>query len=157
MSPARVLLTALVLGASTGVLFAGTRNSDVDTVPVSHYVADTAESIRPSLAFLDSLVNELVLLDPWNSGASLTPVEPIVVTDETDVSAALPATLVLRGVVGPMPWTALVDGLPGASGLLVVSVGDSAGGWHVVRIWDDSVSLRSAATTVTLGVSRSWR
>jgi hypothetical protein len=64
--------------------------------------------------------------------------------------------LVLRGVVGGPPWSAILDGVPGREGNVVVRRGDSLGTLVVRAVGRDTVIIKGADTTWRLTVKPSW-
>ena len=64
--------------------------------------------------------------------------------------------LVLRGVVGGPPWSAILDGLPGREGSVLVRRGDSLGTLIVRAVGRDTVIIKGADTTWRLTVKRTW-
>jgi hypothetical protein len=64
--------------------------------------------------------------------------------------------LVLRGVVGGPPWSAILDGVPGRDGSVLVRRGDSLGTLIVRAVGRDTVTINGADTTWRLTVKRSW-
>jgi hypothetical protein len=72
--------------------------------------------------------------------------------------AAPPAprpVLLLRGLVGASPaWQAILEGIPGRAGGVVVSKGDTVGGLRVRRITRDTVIVQGTDTTWKLTVKR---
>jgi len=64
--------------------------------------------------------------------------------------------LVLRGVVGGPPWSAILDGVPGRDGNVLVRRGDSLGALVVRAVGRDTVIIKGADTTWRLTVKRSW-
>lgn len=65
-------------------------------------------------------------------------------------------TLVLRGIVGGPPWSAILDGVPGRDGSVVARRGDSLGTLVVRAVGRDTVIINGADTTWRLTVKRSW-
>jgi len=65
-------------------------------------------------------------------------------------------SLVLRGIVGGPPWSAILDGVPGRDGSLLMRRGDSAGTLVVRAVGRDTVIIKGADTTWRLTVKRSW-
>jgi hypothetical protein len=65
-------------------------------------------------------------------------------------------TLVLRGIVGGPPWEAMVDGIPGRQGSVLIRQGDTLGQLDVRAISRDTVTIRGADTTWKLAMKRSW-
>lgn len=68
--------------------------------------------------------------------------------------AAAPAKprLVLVGIIGGPPWTAIVDGLPGHDGGYVVSAGESIEGLTVRSVRRDGATVSGMDTIWTLRV-----
>jgi hypothetical protein len=64
--------------------------------------------------------------------------------------------LVLRGIVGGPPWGAILDGLPGRDGSVLVRRGDSLGTLVVRAVGRDTVIIKGADTTWRLTVKRLW-
>jgi hypothetical protein len=64
--------------------------------------------------------------------------------------------LVLRGIVGGPPWSAILDGIPGRDGSIVLRTGDSVATLVVRAVGRDTVIIKGADTTWRLTVKRSW-
>lgn len=64
--------------------------------------------------------------------------------------------LVLRGVLGGPPWDALIDGIPGRDGAVVLRVGQTVAGVTIRAIRRDTVFARAFDTTWALTLGRSW-
>ena len=62
--------------------------------------------------------------------------------------------LILRGVLGGPPWDALIDGVPGHDGALVVRVGQTVAGFTVRAVRRDTVFIRGFDTTWALTLGR---
>lgn len=86
-------------------------------------------------------------------GAPPTP-PPVVATRPQ--SAARPV-FVLRGIVGGPPWRALVDGLPGRNGSVLVEPGDHIAQFVISDITRDRVIIIGPDTTWTLPAVPLWR
>lgn len=72
------------------------------------------------------------------------------------VATAPRPTLVLRGIVGGPPWSAIVEGIPGREGTTLLRPGDSAGTLVVRSVGRDTVVIKGADTTWRLTVKRTW-
>ena len=57
--------------------------------------------------------------------------------------------VLLHGIVGGPPWSAVISGLPGQPGPLVMRPGDSTSGVVVVRVTRDTAVLRHASGALT--------
>lgn len=64
--------------------------------------------------------------------------------------------LVLRGLVGGPPWSAIVDGIPGTEGGTVLRVGQSIGGITLRAARRDTINLQGKDTAWTLTIRRAW-
>ena len=64
--------------------------------------------------------------------------------------------LVLRGIVGGPPWSAILDGIPGRDGSVMARRGDSLGTLIVRAVGRDTVIINGADTTWRLTVKRPW-
>jgi hypothetical protein len=86
--------------------------------------------------------------------------------EERESSAAAPAMamgapsskphLVLKGVLGGPPWDAVLEGIPGREGAVVIRAGESVGGVSVRAIRRDTAYVRGFDTTWALPLSRTW-
>ena len=72
------------------------------------------------------------------------------------VAAAPRPNLVLRGIVGGPPWSAIIEGIPGREGTTMLRPGDSAGPLVVRSVGRDTVIIKGADTTWHLTVKRTW-
>jgi hypothetical protein len=63
--------------------------------------------------------------------------------------------LVLRGVLGGPPWDAVIEGIPGREGAIVVRAGQSISGITVRSVHRDTVHVRGFDTTWALTL-RTW-
>jgi hypothetical protein len=64
--------------------------------------------------------------------------------------------LALAGIIGGPPWAALLDGVPGHPGSLVVHRGDSLAGLTVRAISPNGATVTGMDTTWRLVVKRPW-
>jgi hypothetical protein len=64
--------------------------------------------------------------------------------------------LVLRGVVGGPPWSAVIEGIPGHDGSVLLRKGDTIATLAVRAVGRDTVIIKGADTTWRLTVKRSW-
>ncbi|MFN2397810.1 MAG: hypothetical protein ABR543_04090 [Gemmatimonadaceae bacterium] len=65
--------------------------------------------------------------------------------------------LVLSGVIGGPPWEALLDGVPGRTGSVLVRSGDVFGTLTIASVGRDTVVVRGMDTTWVLTLKRSWQ
>jgi hypothetical protein len=62
--------------------------------------------------------------------------------------------LVLRGVLGGPPWEAVLEGIPGREGSVVVRTGEVIGGLTIRAIRNNAVFVQGMDTTWTLTMGR---
>ena len=65
--------------------------------------------------------------------------------------------LVLRGVLGGPPWDAIIEGVPGREGSVVLRAGQSLGGITVRAVRRDTTYARGFDTTWVLTMARTWQ
>jgi hypothetical protein len=65
-------------------------------------------------------------------------------------------SLSLSGIVGGPPWVALLDGVPGRDGSMVLHAGDSIGGLKARAITSTTATISGFDTTWKLTVKRPW-
>ncbi len=65
-------------------------------------------------------------------------------------------TLVLAGLVGGPPWHALVEGVPGREGGVLLGLGDQIGGVRVLEFRNGAVVLAGYDTTWVLSPRNAW-
>lgn len=76
---------------------------------------------------------------------------------ERPVDAPYRPMLVVKAIVGGPPWSALVAGVPGLPGHVILRPGDRSDSLRVLRIDRDSVVIAGPDTTWTLRLSRTRR
>lgn len=74
------------------------------------------------------------------------------------IATAAPVTpairIALQGTIGGPPWHAIISGVPGHDGTIVVSAGDTLGGVTIRRVNRDSVTVRVKDSTWTVALGR---
>ena len=65
--------------------------------------------------------------------------------------------LVLAGILGGPPWEALLDGIPGHDGSILVHQGDVLGALRIRSVTRDSVIVQGADTTWRLALRSRWQ
>jgi hypothetical protein len=66
-------------------------------------------------------------------------------------------TLVVTGIIGGPPWEALLEGIPGREGSVLVRRGDTLAGLRVRAVGRDSVRIVGMDTAWMLTVRRAWQ
>jgi hypothetical protein len=64
--------------------------------------------------------------------------------------------ITLKGVLGGPPWQAVLGGVPGRAGDVVVRTGDSLAGFRVRRVTADRVIIAGPDSAMTLTPYRAW-
>jgi hypothetical protein len=101
----------------------------------------------------------LVARDPFRlerrpSGA---PYSPTLETAPPPPPRAPRPALAITGIVGGPPWEALLEGVPGRQGSVLVRLGDTLGGLRIRSVTKDSVTITGMDTTWVLAVRRAWQ
>jgi hypothetical protein len=65
--------------------------------------------------------------------------------------------LALAGIVGGPPWVALLDGVPGRNGSVVVHAEDTLAGLRVRAVGSRSITITGLDTTWKLTLKRPWQ
>lgn len=81
------------------------------------------------------------------------PVQPV----PAPVFAAPRPPLALAGIVGGPPWEALVEGLPGREGAVLVRAGDRIEDFHVVSVGPDGLVVQHPDTSWSLTLKQRWQ
>ena len=112
-------------------------------------------------AALAAFAARLKLRDPFRlerqpADVRYNPWEPVAVA-AAPAPAPVRPPLALAGLVGGPPWNALVEGIPGREGGVLLQLGDSANGVRFTALRGDTVVLSGFDTTWTLTARRAWR
>ena len=94
-------------------------------------------------------------LDRKPADVRYNPWQPVVVAPPPP--APVRPQLSLAGLLGGPPWNALVEGIPGREGGVLLHLGDSVSGVRFVALRGDTVVLVAFDTTWTLTTRRTWR
>jgi hypothetical protein len=115
---------------------------------------------RPSTDSLESAVAEIAdrnLFRPERARAERNErAQPTMPLAMPQPPSAKPR-LVLRGVLGGPPWDAIIEGIPGREGSVVVRAGQSFGGITVRTVHRDTAFAHGFDTTWTLTLARTWQ
>jgi hypothetical protein len=123
---------------------------------VSAMAAIPAAPPAMRLIAADSLEEALTVLtenDVFRPSTAAVPAS-VPVTTVAPLPAAPRPPLVVRGLLGGPPWDAVLDGIPGRTGSVVVRAGDVIGALRVRAITRDSVIVESADTVWRLSLRR---
>lgn len=69
------------------------------------------------------------------------------------IPAGPPLRIALRGTIGGPPWRAILSGIPGHDGTVLLSPGDSLGGILVRRVTRDSAVVRVKDSTWAVAIA----
>jgi hypothetical protein len=152
-----VIWTATV-GFAAIAIMTGSR-VPADSVPV------TARQVRPQVVVTASMMRDiddaaaaLAETDPFRAARHPSPI-PYRPAQENapppPPRAPVPA-LSVSGIIGGPPWAAVLEGVPGRQGSVVVHPGDTLGGLRVRAVKRDSVVIIGVDTTWRLIVRRAW-
>lgn len=109
---------------------------------------------------VDSIATDVIQRDPFRLSRRPSQVPFIADTLVAAVSAeAKPAApaLLLAGIVGGPPWAAIIEGVPGREGPVVVYRGDTLAGLRVRDVRSDRAVVSSVDTTWVLTIKRTWQ
>jgi hypothetical protein len=155
----RALWFGAVFATCGGLLvFRTTTVNALASTRISALPAVGASVARATADSLESAVGDIAdrnLFRPERTSAQEREVSP-----PTGVAMTLGAVpkprLILRGVLGGPPWDAIIEGIPGRDGSVVVRAGESVGGITVRSVGRDTVRVRGLDTTWTLTLARTW-
>ena len=109
---------------------------------------------RPGQAIDDLRRRDPFRPDHQPTTARYDPYAPAVPVSAAPPPTARPA-VALAGIAGP-PWYAVIEGVPGREGGVLLAVGDSAGGVRLLRINSDTATVAGFDTTWVLTPRRPW-
>lgn len=107
---------------------------------------------------LDNAATYIVAHDPFR----LERKPALVAYSVTQPGAALPPVvqqpaiqIALHGTIGGPPWRAIISGVPGHDGTIVVAPGDTLGGVTIKNVTRDGVTVRVRDSSWTVNLSGS--
>jgi hypothetical protein len=115
---------------------------------------------EPRLA-LAAMANRVTEQDPFRADRKQAPLPFSHLAEGMSASPPPPPAppkppLFLRGTVGGPKWEALLEGVPGREGSVLVLQGDTIAGLRVRRTSRDTVVVTGMDTTWTLTVRHTW-
>jgi len=102
-------------------------------------LADAAAAIRDRDPFRSERKPTRLRFNPWQPAVAAT-----------QSPAPTRPALSLAGVLGGPPWNALIQGIPGREGGVVLGVGEAAGGIRLTKIHGDTAFVSGSDTTWVL-------
>jgi hypothetical protein len=115
----------------------------------------------PTPHALDSAAKTVTRSDPFR--LERRPSSIAYGTEPAGASAAPPPPkppkpkLALAGIVGGPPWVALIDGIPGRSGSVLVHARDTLAGLRVRSLGPNGITITGLDTTWKLTLKRPWQ
>jgi hypothetical protein len=112
----------------------------------------------PTLPDADSLGDAaatIVANDPFRLSNKPAALRFLSATASAPVAVPTMPQLTLKAIIGGPPWSAVVEGLPGDAGGVVVTAGLAFDRIHVKRITRESVVMQAPDTTWTLTMKSS--
>ncbi len=150
----KLLLTA---GALVGTVGSALIALTVPRVPVVAWPIPVAP--RPDTSIRDDLgdrVLRIVAGDPFRLERKPSSV-PFGAPPSVGAQSARPVRVAptVSGLIGP-PWRAVLEGIPGRAGGVLVASGDTVGGYRILRVRSNSVEVQAPDTLWRLTVRRTW-
>ncbi len=151
---------ALIAAAGTALMFAPPEMPDLENVQLEALLRSPA---RADTRALVQQAAELMSGNPFR--LNRRPVDLALVADDPDQTSMMDALPppppprpipVVTGVIGGPHWEALVEGIPGEEGSVLLRAGDAAGEFRAVRISRDTVIMETADTVYVLVPRRPW-
>ena len=106
---------------------------------------------------LDSAASHIVAHDPFR--LERKPASVAYNTSPTGIVATVAPVIpmlriALQGTIGGPPWHAIISGVPGHAGTIIVSSGDTLGGISIRKVNRDSVTIRVKDSTWTVAMTK---
>lgn len=116
----------------------------VSTASTMRDIADAAISLVEADPFRDARHPSPIAYAPDREGAPPPPPRP-----------PRPG-LSVSGIIGGPPWSAVLEGIPGQQGSIVLRQGDTLGGLKIRAVKRDTVVITGMDTTWRLSLRRAW-
>lgn len=119
-------------------------------------IPGTAKPLRPPPADLGDLVTRVVASDPFR--LDRRPAElpfGAAAISQQPMGQQIHVAPFVSGIVGP-PWRAVLEGVPGREGSVLVAAGDTLAGLRIVSVRRDSIVIQAKDTTWRLAVRKTW-
>lgn len=162
---ARVYLSAWIVAGLAGVaavaswLDGGSAPQARDRTPWRR----TVSPIRPvdtaglGAAALAVHSRNLFRWDRSPAPVRFNPWEPVAGPGATPPARPSRPALILVGLLGGPPWTAMIEGIPGRESGVLLRVGETAGGIRLAEVREGIARLTGLDTTWVLTPRSSWR
>lgn len=113
-------------------------------------------AIAPARSDLGEVAMQVIANDPFR--LDRRPAElPFGTAPRSAEALARPTEVAptVSGIVGP-PWRAVLEGIRGREGSILVAKGDTVGGYRIVSLSTDTVVIQAKDTTWRLSVRKAW-
>jgi hypothetical protein len=153
----RALWISAVAGVMTGIVALRrpvTIAHDATRGPIA--VPSIARPDSDALEEALGVIYEANVFRPDRKGVDLTELAPATQGGVPQPSKPPKPVLVLRGLLGGPPWDALVEGVPGREGAMVLRAGQTTEGLTLKAIRHDTVFIKGMDTTWKLILRRGW-
>jgi hypothetical protein len=138
---------------------AGVRTANFQAAPFVKPSLPTARGVLPGVLSLRAEAGFVIGNNPFRLDRSAPTAESMGLTAgegiEVHAAPAGPA-LTLAGIIGP-PWRALLEGLPGVQGQILVAAGDRIGELSIRSVGHTQVVVAERDTTWILTMDSRWR
>jgi hypothetical protein len=142
-------LSVAAIALLLGQLHSGSRRS----LPTARAFA-VPEVQTYDAAQLSKVADSVASSDPFRSERNLSAAAAGQAVAAPSASPVSAPHLELSGLSGGPPWRAIMSGIPGHEGGVVVSAGDTLGGMRVRTVRRDTVILETKDSTVTFTLRR---
>lgn len=153
-----LVLWTLAGGLATVAVIAGVRAPAITRPAAAHVPASALIATASTMREIDDASAALAEIDPFRAARHPSPIpyQPNQEGAPPPPPRAPRPALSLSGIIGGPPWAAVLEGVPGQQGSVVVHPGDTLGGLRVRVVKRDSVVITGVDTTWRLIVRRAW-
>lgn len=149
-------------GVAAGlVLWAVGLSQDLEIARELHAVEEGGASVPPVASYdfviadtIPDAVTRIVQRNIFQPNGAPATASANQIAAVSPTPAPVRPILLLRGIVGGPPWSAVVQGVPGREGAVVMRLADTLSGLRISAIRRDTVVVRSTDTTWTLSLPR---
>lgn len=115
-------------------------------------VQEVHATMAPTRGDLGEIALQVIATDPFRLDR-----RPAEVPFGATVATANPVQVAptVSGILGP-PWKAVLEGVAGRQGSVLVAKGDTLGGLRIISVREDQVVIQAKDTTWRLGVRKAW-
>ncbi|HKW09105.1 MAG TPA: hypothetical protein VJO33_01930 [Gemmatimonadaceae bacterium] len=154
----RLLWSVAAVAAGIAVVGARSANRLASSIPVPTLAA-APEPRRYDTDSLANAASSVIQNDPFRLSRQPARVAYAFSSEGQPAPAPVRAprpNLILRGIVGGPPWSAIIEGIPGRDAGALLRAGDSIATLVIKAVGRDTVIIKGADTTWRLTVRRTW-